>query len=331
MMKTIRWGMIGCGSVTEVKSGPGFYKAGNSTLHGVFSRDAGKAVDYAGRHGVAKVYGSVEEMMNDGDIDAVYIATPPVSHKQYALLCVQHGKAAYVEKPMANRYEECLEIIEAAKQSGTKVFVAFYRRAMERFLKIKEIIDQKTIGEVRAVHVTQYQAPEPADHNRENLPWRLLPDIAGGGKCLDMGIHTMDILDFIFGPIAEVRGIAGNQAGLYDVEDIVTATWRFVSGVQGTGSWCYSCGENSDEVMIVGSQGKVRFEFFSDKPVYVRTTAGAQTFDIPNPPHVQQPLIQSIVDELNGVGKCPSDASSAARTAKVMDKMLSDYRSSKGF
>ena len=329
-MKTICWGMIGCGSVTEVKSGPGLYKAENSALRGVFSPTASRAEDYAKRHGVPRVYATAEEMMEDDGIDAVYIATPPVFHKKYALMCARHGKAAYVEKPMAGRYEDCLEMISAAEKANTKIFVAYYRRAMDRFLRIKELLDQKVIGDVRTVHVTQYQPPEPADFDREHLPWRVQPLIAGGGKCLDMGIHTMDILDFYFGPIKEVYGIAGNQAGLYEAEDIVAAAWRSKSGVLGTGSWCYTCFEKRDEVVISGSTGIIRFEFFSDKPVYVHTGEGVREFSHPNPAHVQQPFIQTIVNELNGMGKCPGDAASAARASKVMDAILEGYRKAKG-
>lgn len=330
-MRTIRWGMIGCGAVTEVKSGPGFYKAKNSTLLGVYSPIAGQGEDYAKRHGVPKVYSSIEEMMEDAEVDAVYVATPPAFHKKYALMCAQYGKVAYVEKPMADRYEECREIIEACKLAGTPLYVAFYRRAMERFLKIKELVDTKAVGEVRSVHVTLHQSPEPEDYNKEKLPWRLLPHVAGGGKCLDMGIHTMDILDFVFGSIEEVHGIAGNQGGLYEVDDIVTATWRFTSGVQGTGNWCFTCFESLDNVEIVGSKGKIWFEFFSDKSIFLKTVDGVQEFNYPNPQHVQQPFIQSIVDELNGTSICPGDAESAARTTKVMDKILESYRKAKGF
>lgn len=328
-MRTIRWGMIGCGSVTEVKSGPGFYKADNSMLLGVYSPTAGRAHDYARRHGVPKVYATAEEMLLDTEVDAVYVATPPAFHKQYALLCAQYGKAAYVEKPMAECYEDCQEMIVAAKRAGTPLFVAFYRRAMARFLKVKELVDGKAIGAVRSVHVTLHRPPEPEEYDRDKLPWRLLPAIAGGGICLDMGVHQMDIIDFIFGPVVEVYGIAGNQADLYDVEDIVTAVWRTATGVQGTGSWCFTCFEQRDEVEIEGSEGKIMFEFFSDKPIVVKTRAGVQEFSCPNPQHVQQPLIQSIVDELNGVGKCPSDAASAARTTAVLDKMLDSYRKAK--
>jgi len=321
-MKTIRWGMIGCGAVAEKKSGPAFNKADHSRLVGVFARNAERAGDYARRHGVPRVYDSALEMVNDPEIDAVYIATPPVFHKEYALLCAKHAKAAYLEKPMAMNYGECQEIASVFKNAGIPLFVAFYRRAMEKFLKVKELVGRKAIGDIRCVNVVLHQPPDKTDFARDHLPWRVLPQIAGGGKCLDMGIHTIDFLDDLFGPIEEVRAIAANQAGLYEAEDIVTAAWRHASGVQATGSWCYTCFDNRDEVEIAGSGGRIRFEFFSDKPVIIKTKDGVRELKYPDPQHVQQPFIQTVVNDLLGIGKCPGDPESAARASWVMDQLL---------
>ena len=330
-MKTIRWGMIGCGAVAEVKSGPGFYKASHSALVAVTNRDAKKAQSFAARHGVAKTYDSNEEMAADPGIDAIYIATPPSSHKSLSLLVARAGKHVYVEKPMAMRFEECREIVDACEQQGVRLFVAFYRRAMPRFLKIKEWIDSGAIGEVRNVRAVQHQPPATEDLSRATLPWRLSPKVAGGGKFLDMGIHELDLFDFLFGAIEEVHGIASNQAGLYDVEDTVTATWRHASGVQGYGSWCYVCGQGEDFIEIVGSSGTIRFEFFSDKPVRMVNAEGEHWADIANPAHVQQPFIQSIVDDLNGGAPCPGSVESAVRSTWVADQILQNFRQQQGY
>ncbi|HEY8805284.1 MAG TPA: Gfo/Idh/MocA family oxidoreductase [Clostridium sp.] len=330
-MKTIRWGMIGCGAVTEVKSGPAFYKAENSKLEAVTSPGFESAKDYVKRHNVPKLYKKTDDLINDPDVDAVYVATPPVFHKEYAIKCAKAGKAVYIEKPMAQTYGDCIEIIKECKKTNTPAFVAYYRRAMERFVEIKKMVDIKVIGDVRFVNVTLYQQAAKEDYDKENLPWRLIPKISGGGKFLDMGIHTIDILDFIFGPIVDVVGKASNQAGLYEVEDIVTANWKFKNGVHGTGTWCFTSFENYDKVEIVGSKGKIYFEFFSENPVYVKTKEGVVEYKYAAPKHVQQPFIQSVVNELIGVGKCAGDLESAARASKVMDEILKGYRIEKGF
>jgi len=329
-VKTIRWGMIGCGQVTEVKSGPGLYKADHSSLLAVTSADAAMTRSYARRHNIPRVYDSPEALFADGDIDAVYIATPPAWHKPFALQAARAGKHVYVEKPMAMRFDECGEIIEACSRQGVRLFVAYYRRAMERFVRVKQWLDEGRIGEVLAVRVVQHQPPAQEDLSPATLPWRLRPEVAGGGKFLDMGVHCLDILDFWFGPIAEVRGIAANRRGLYAVEDTVTASWRHGGGVLGSGSWCFVGATDHDEVEVLGTGGRIAMEFFTDHPLTLVTAAGEEHADIPNPPHVAQPLIQTIVDELNGVGHCPGDAESAARTSWVADAILAGYRALQG-
>lgn len=330
-MATIRWGMIGCGSVAEVKSGPGLYKARDSKLVAVCSARPASALAYAQRHGVPKVHDTAEQLVADPGVDAVYIATPPASHKALALLAANAGKHVYVEKPMAMRFGECEEIVDACRANGVRLFVAFYRRAMPRFMQVKAWIDAGAIGDALIVRAVQHQPPAADELSPATLPWRLKADVAGGGKFLDMGIHELDFFDFLFGTIDEVRGIASNRAGLYEVEDTVTAAWRHANGVQGSGSWCYACGHSEDHIEIVGTKGRIAFEFFSDKPLVLINEGGQQHVSIPNPPHVQQPFIQSIVDDLNGYAPCPGNVDSAVRSTWVADQALKDYRVQKGY
>lgn len=325
-MKTINWGMIGCGSVTEVKSGPGLYKAAHSALHAVTSRGLEKARSFAARHNVPVVYESVEALLADPDIDAVYIATPPDSHKDLALAAARAGKHVCVEKPMALTFEECGPIITACADAGVRLYVAYYRRGMPRFVQIKKWIEEGAIGAVRTVRLVQHQPPADEDRSPETLPWRLQAAISGGGKFLDMGTHMLDMCDFLFGPIAEVRGMAANTGGLYTVEDTVAAVWRHEGGVQGVGSWCYVAGQGEDKTVITGSKGRIEFEFFSDGPLVLITPDGRDEVRIPNPEHVHQPFFQSIVDELNGTGVCNGDVQGAARTSRVADDILRDVR-----
>jgi len=330
-MQTVRWGMIGCGSVTEVKSGPGFYKAERSSLVAVTSARPAMARAFAERHHVARAYDTTEALLAAPDIDAVYIATPPASHKQLTLQAARAGKHVYVEKPMALRFAECQEMIDACAGLGRRLFVAFYRRAMPRFRQVRQWLDDGAIGAVRTVAVVQHQPPAADDLSPDTLPWRVRPEIAGGGKFLDMGVHTLDLLDFWFGPIAEVHGIASNQGGLYAAEDTVTATWRHEGGVQGCGSWCYVCADNVDRVTIVGAKGRIEMEIFTDSPLRLVTAERDEMLSIANPAHVQQPFIQSIVDELTGVGTCPGDPQSAARASWAADEILAGYRRGNAF
>ncbi|WP_284037330.1 Gfo/Idh/MocA family oxidoreductase [Neobacillus sp. 114] len=320
--KKVRWGIIGCGNVTEVKSGPAFQKVKNSELVAVMRRTGELAKDYAERHHVPKWYDNADSLINDPDVDAVYIATPPGSHKEYTLKAAQAGKPVYVEKPMALNFAECQEMIAACKAAGVPLFVAYYRRAMPRFLKIKELLENNAIGDVRFVSTAQYQKASDDVKDPEKLSWRVQPEISGGGLYYDLASHTLDLFDFLLGPIKDVNGFASNQGGFYRAEDIVTGTYMFESGIHGTGTWCFSAFENVDVNEIVGSKGKITFSTFGSEPIVLTTSKGAEQWSFEPPQHVHQPLVETIVEELTGDGnKCPSTGESGARTNWVMGEM----------
>jgi predicted dehydrogenase len=321
-MRTIRWGIIGCGNVTEVKSGPGFQKANHSALVAVMRRDGRLARDYAERHEVSRWYDDAAKLIHDPEVDAVYVATPPSSHKQYTLMSAAAGKPVYVEKPMALNFVECQEMITGCRTAGVPLFVAYYRRALPRFLKIKELVDSGAIGEVRFVSISLYQPPGKESLSSDSPAWRVVPGISGGGLFVDLAPHTLDFLDFVFGPITSVKGCASNQAERYEAEDIVTGTFQFESGVHGVGAWCFTTATRIDLTRIVGSKGEISFSTFDPLPILLQNAAGLTEFTITYPQHIQQPLIQNVVDELNGCAVCPSTGDTAARTSWVMDQML---------
>jgi len=326
-MKTVRWGMIGCGDVTERKSGPGFGKAAHSELLAVMRRNGALAADYARRHGVARWHDDADAIIRADDIDAVYIATLTDSHREYTLRCAAAGKPVYVEKPMGMNHAECLEMIAACRGAGVPLWVGFYRRALPRFLAVRDLLAAGAIGEVRMVMSHQFQRPPGRDQFAGGaVPWRVNPELSGGGFFFEGVCHTFDFLDFLFGPIVDMRALAGNQGGAYRPEDIVTATYRFASGVFGSGAWCYTADVDEEYNEIVGSRGRIRFS--TSQPVPIRVFHGdtVEEVPVPDPDHVHQPMIQTIVDELNGNGKCPSTGESAARTAQVMDTVLAEFR-----
>lgn len=325
-MSNIRWGIIGCGDVTEVKSGPGFQKASNSELVAVMRRNAALAEDYARRHNVKKWYFDAEQLIKDPEVDVIYIATPPAYHMEYTIQCAKAGKPVYVEKPMARNYQECEAMIYACKQADVPLYVAYYRRALPRFIKIKELIEQGKIGDVRFVIVTLYQKPRDEEYSEATMPWRVIPQLSGGGKFMDLASHTLDILDYILGPICDVKGMAANQGGLYKAEDVVGTCFNFNSKVYGVGMWCFTASEDYDMNEIIGDKGKIRFSTFGNEPIELISNGTKEEFHIENPKHIQQPLIQTIVDELLGQGKCASNGESGARTNKVMDEILREYR-----
>lgn len=324
-METIRWGIIGCGNVTEVKSGPALQQARNSELVAVMRRNGDLARDYAERHGVPRWYDDAQALIADPDVNAVYVATPPSTHKAYTIQVAEAGKPVYVEKPMALNTDECRDMVAACDEAGVSLYVAYYRRALRRFLKIKELVDSGAVGRVRFVDITLYEPARPHYDEPDNLPWRVLPEIAGGGIYVDLASHQLDFLDFVLGPIQSAQGYATNQAGEYPAEDIVSGSYVFESGVQGTGNWCFNAFEAVDRTEIVGDAGRITYSTFDDRPLVLTTAEGSQAFTIGYPDHIQQPLIQTVVDDLLGIGICHSSGASGARTTWVMDQMLGQY------
>jgi predicted dehydrogenase len=325
-MSTLRWGIIGCGDVCEVKSGPGFQKATGSALVAVMRRDRDKAADFARRHGVPRFYDNAEALIADPDVDAVYVATPPSTHAEYTLMAARAGKPVYVEKPMAPTWADCERMITACAAARVPLFVAYYRRRLPRFVRVEELLDAGAIGDVRTVATTLWLPADAAVKDRAALPWRVQPAIAGGGLLLDVGSHTLDLLDNLLGAIGDVSGHASNQGGLYAAEDTVSGRFTFASGAHGTGSWCFVASHRIDRTEIVGSRGRLTFATFDDVPIVVENEAGREELRIPHPPHVHQPLIQTVVDELAGRGRCPSTGESGARATAVMDRLLESWR-----
>ena len=317
-MATIRWGIIGCGDVTEVKSGPALYKTRDSELVAVMRRNADKARDYAVRHRVPRWYDQADALIGDPDINAVYIATPPDTHAHYTAQVARAGKPVYVEKPMARNHGECLAMIDACRRAGVPLFVAYYRRALPAFLKVESLVAEEAIGEVRFASIALCQ---PASENPDDLPWRVVPAISGG-YFFDLAAHQLDFLDFLLGPIAQASGHATNQAGRYQAEDAVTASFAFESGTLGAGVWNFAADQHRDRIEIVGDKGRIAFSTFAFTPVELETDAGTETFAFNPPEHVQQPLIQTVVNALLGRGACPSTGASAARTSRIMDLIV---------
>ncbi|OJV16222.1 MAG: oxidoreductase [Dyadobacter sp. 50-39] len=323
-MDQIKWGIIGCGNVTEVKSGPAFNKVPNSSLVAVMRRDGALARDYAERHNVPKWYDNAEALINDPEINAIYIATPPDAHESLAFKAMQAGKPVYIEKPMARNAAECDRINAESKRTGVPVFVAYYRRALDYFLKVKELIDSNVIGDIRFVDICLQWQPYDEEVGPDAKPrWRVKPEISGGGHFHDLASHQFDLLEFIFGPIKHASGIARNQAHLYEADDIVMANFEFESGILGKGSWCFTIDkeQRQDEAQVIGSKGRITFSFFEKFDIYVETSEGIEVFHIPYPQHVQQQLIESIVRELRGEGKCPSSGDTGARANLIMDRI----------
>ena len=281
-MKQINWGFIGCGEVTEKKSGPAFNEVEGSQVVAVMSRSENKARSYAERHHVRKWYTDASELIEDPDVNAVYIATPPSSHATFAIMAMRAGKPCYIEKPLAASYNDCIRINRISEQTGVPCFVAYYRRYLPYFQKVKEIIESGTIGNVVNVQVRFSVPPRDLDFKSgKEMPWRLQPDIAGGGYFYDLAPHQI-------------------------------------------GSWCFVGHESAKEdcIEVIGEKGSLSFSVFTYQPIEVITSEGKNLITVPNPPYVQLPLIKSVIQHLQGIGKCDCTSVSATAVNWVLDRVL---------
>jgi len=321
----VHWGFVGCGDVTEKKSGPAFQKVDGSDVVAVMSRHLGKAKDYALRHGVRKWYDDADKLIHDPDVTAVYVATPPSAHAEYAIKAMKAGKPVYVEKPLGSSWQECLEIVRVAEETHVPCFVAYYRRTLPYFLRVKQMIDDGKLGKISGVQIRFAVPPSQKDFNPDALPWRVKKEIAGAGYFYDLAPHQFDLLDFILGPISETQGFTSNIAGLYEAEDVVSGIFRFDNGILGSGIWTFTAPENTrrDEIIFVGTRGLLTCSTFDFSPIVFQNGDKVEQFSEQNPENIQFYMIESVVNFLNGKGDEPvSNCHSAIRTNWVMDKML---------
>jgi len=328
-MKILQWGFIGCGEVTELKSGPAFSEIEGSTVVAVMGRHERNARHYAEKHGISKWYTDAQELIDDPEVNAIYIATPPSSHATYAIMAMRAGKACYVEKPLAKSYEECLRVNRISEITHVPCYVAYYRRYLPYFNKVKDFIESGEIGKLLTVQVQLHVPPRELDYRSgAEMPWRLQPEVAGGGGYFyDLASHQLDLLQYMFGTILEAEGYSQNMGGLYQVEDTINACFRFEGGLSGSASWCFVAHESArkDRIVLVGDKGTITFSVFDYRPIKLYTQRGVEYYDIKNPMHVQLPLIQKIVNTLQGTDRCDCDSISVTPTNWAMDKILGKF------
>jgi predicted dehydrogenase len=319
-METIKWGIIGCGDVTEVKSGPAFNKVPGSSLVAVMRRDAAKAQDYAIRHGVAKWYDDAAALINDPEVNAIYIATPPLQHEDYTMMAIAAGKPVYVEKPMTLNAAAAIRMNESALRHDIKLSVAHYRREQPVFLKVKELLAANAVGAVRFVSLQMLQPPSSKLIAGSATNWRLDPAISGGGLFHDLAPHQLDLMIYFFGEVQHAAGIAVNQANLSPADDLVTGHILFKNGVVFNGTWCFTVAkeDQKDVCEITGSAGTISFPVFGNK-ITLYKDGLTETFTFDALPHVQQPMIEAVTNYFLGKGPNPCSAEQAILSMQLMD------------
>lgn len=316
----VRWGIIGCGDVTEKKSGPAFNKVKDSRLLAVMRRDTAKAADYAHRHQVPHWYSKAEDLLDNPALNAIYIATPPSSHFDYALKALAAGKDVYIEKPVTLNAHEARLLLDVVRKNNGKLVVAHYRRQLPLFLKVKELLDTGRIGTVRTVQLRLWQSRSPDLVTKGAADWRTDPTISGGGYFFDLAPHQLDLMLYFFGLPISFEGFSQIQDAASAVADQTTGTILFEHQVVFNGSWCFNVRQEDqvDHCEIIGSRGKITFSIFGNS-VAVQSDDEENEFVFEHPEHIQYPMIASTVAFFEGNGPNPASMEEAVTLMEIID------------
>ena len=319
----ITWGIIGCGNVTELKSGPAFNKVSNSRLYAVMRRDASLAADYAERHKVPVWYSDANAIINDPEINAIYIATPPKFHEEFATAALEKGKFVYVEKPVTLNVNDCKRLVESVNRTQGKLVVAHYRRALPMFLKVKELVDDKVLGSIKSIRLVMHQPEETNVIANSSFNWRVVPELSGGGLFYDLAPHQLDIIQYIFGEAISHAGISANQSKNNEVEDAVSGIMLLNNDILFQGTWNFNMPVmlKEDSCQIIGEKGYIQFPFFGNE-IRVVTESGVDMIEFQHPQHIQQPMIQHVVDYFLGTALNPCSIEEALKSMEVMESFV---------
>ncbi|MCW3465700.1 Gfo/Idh/MocA family protein [Chitinophaga nivalis] len=320
-MDTIRWGIIGCGNVTEIKSGPAFRLAANSDVVAVMRRNGALAADYAARHQVSRYYDNAEALLDDPAVNAIYIATPPDSHEAYALAAIERGYPVYIEKPVGLNAAAAHRIADAVTAAGAVASVAHYRRRLPAFTCVQQLLREKRIGQVTGIDLRLWHTPLAGDGG-----WRMDGPISAGGAgghFHDLAPHQIDILLYYFGQPVHCTGIS--SGGGKQIPHTISGQILFENDILFNGSWNFRVAETEtkDECIINGTKGSIRFHFFQHfDRVTLHTGHHTQEFRFETPAHIQQYLIADVVKYFRGEQPNPSSVTEAALGMDILEKLL---------
>lgn len=316
-MKDINFGIIGCGDVTEKKSGPAFKKIEGSDLTMVMRRDEAKLIDYAKRHDIKKYTTDYKELLSDKNVDAIYIATPPKYHHYYVLEAAKYKKPIYVEKPMALTVKECEEMINICKEYQTSLYVAYYRRGQEKFNYVKNLIINKSLGKIRSFHYVFSQELIKTP----NRDWLFKSEESGGGQLYDIGSHMVDMFLYLFGEVKTVVGLSVNQTKVHQVNDVTSGFMIFENGVQGSIQLTFNASINEDKLVVIGSKGSAEFSIMSGNTISVMKNGVTNDVHFKELEHVQQPFIQQVVDSIHGKNNLDTTGIAGLKTQKILESL----------
>ena len=315
----LRFGIIGCGDIAANSFAPSLLKSGRAELTAVCRRDLDQAKMFAARFNAPAAYASAEELVQDENVDAVIVATPPKVHCEQTVLAARQGKHVICEKPMAMNADECRAMIGGCKQADVKLAVAYRRRLFPQVLKAKELIGQGRIGRVVCVR-THYSGWYDG---RSETSWRLQPEIGGGGVLMDMAVHRLEVLLHFAGLPSEVSALAETVYHDWQVDDSCALVLKFSDGKIGVHSTIWTSPPRHDSAQIDGTKGRILIdplEFFADH-IRLERPKGVERVPVTplEAPYFDLPMIDDFVVAVQEGREPVCDGASGYWTQAVVD------------
>jgi predicted dehydrogenase len=249
MVAMLNWVVVGIGDITTKRVIPAILAEPRSRLYGVVSRDPEKGRRYAER-----VWTELGEALRNPEVQAVYVATPVVMHAGQTMAALAAGKHVLCEKPMAMNYEEACRMVEAARQAGRTLGIAYYRRMYPKLRRARQLLEQGAVGRPVLAEINCHDWFTDADGRRS---WLLDPAMAGGGPLYDIASHRIDVLNFLFGRPVRVTGQVSNVVHQTAVEDCATLLIEYEQGTRGVVDVRWHSRVARDEFRIIGTEGEM--------------------------------------------------------------------------
>jgi predicted dehydrogenase len=288
-MKRVKWGLVGCGDISRKRVAPALLQLENSHLIGISRAHVDRLAEFALEFSVQRTFRDWRKLIDDSEIDAVYVATPVNLHAPITISAADAGKHVLCEKPMAISTSECDEMIAACRRNSVQLGIAYYRHFYPVLKRIRELIQSGEIGQPVIVQMNAFEFYNPSPDDPRY--WFLKKEYAGGGPMFDFGCHRIQVLVDLLGPIKETRSSLKRLVFEREVEDTATAILEFASGTQATITVTHAANEAQDTLDIYGTEGSIRVENLNGGTIQIITDSSRR--EEAHPPHsnLHEPLI----------------------------------------
>ena len=251
-MNNLKWGVIGAGSVAQRRSIPAIQKASRNELHAILSREPKRGQLLAERFGAAASYTDMNDLLADPELDAVYIATPVFLHAQQAIAAAEKGLHILCDKPLSLNQDQSQQIVDACKANGVNLQICFLFRFHSCFQKVRQWLIEDCLGTVVYARMP-FMKYAPKNHD----DWHIDPAKSGGGSIMDLGAHSIDLLRWFFGEVADVSAFCTDFVYKYPVEETGLVMLRFKNGVQAITETSFAAQLSPQILEIYGTDGSV--------------------------------------------------------------------------